>query len=183
MPRYVAFLRAINVGGHVVKMERLRQIFESLGLKEVETFIASGNVVFKSATKDTAKLEKKIEQRLQTELGYEVRTFIRSTAELESIARHSPFERAGELSHETLFIGFLSAAPAPEAAARLVNTPSDIDQFHINGRELYWRCLARSSESPFSGASIEKTLGMPTTLRNVNTVRRLVAKYPPRNAR
>ena len=57
MPRYIAFLRAINVGGHTVKMDRLREIFESLGFANVETFIASGNVVFETTAGDTAALE------------------------------------------------------------------------------------------------------------------------------
>ncbi|MBA2270985.1 MAG: DUF1697 domain-containing protein [Chthoniobacterales bacterium] len=179
MPRYIAFLRAINVGGRVVKMERLRQIFESLDLGDVETFIASGNVVFTSAVKDAGRLEKKIEQSLQSELGYEVRTFLRSDAELVKITEHEAFEGAGELPEVRLFIGFLSEVPTAAAAARLVEASTDIDQFHLSGRELYWRCRVNSSDSPFSGPKLEKTLGMPTTLRNVNTVRRLVAKYPP----
>jgi len=49
MPRYVALLRGINLGGHTVKMDRLKKLFEELGLKNVETFIASGNVIFESA--------------------------------------------------------------------------------------------------------------------------------------
>jgi len=178
MARYVALLRAINVGGHVVKMERLRQLFESLGLSKVETFIASGNVVFEAAPNAARGLERQVEEHLHAELGYEVKTFIRSNAELAKVAQYQPFERAGEASDGTLFIGFLSKAPAAEAAARLVGASTAIDQFHIHRRELYWRCRGKSNESPFSGPKLEKTLGMATTLRNANTVRRLVAKYP-----
>lgn len=65
MPRYVAFLRAINVGGRTVKMDRLREIFESLGLGDVETFIASGNVIFRSRSTKPQALEKKIERSLR----------------------------------------------------------------------------------------------------------------------
>jgi uncharacterized protein (DUF1697 family) len=65
MPRYVAFLRAINVGGHIVKMDYLRSLFEELGFTNVETFIASGNVVFDSSYKNPASLEKKIEGHQQ----------------------------------------------------------------------------------------------------------------------
>jgi uncharacterized protein (DUF1697 family) len=67
MPRYFAFLRAIDVGGHVVKMEALRGHFEDLGFLAVETFIASGNVIFQSKSVKAAELEKKIERRLESE--------------------------------------------------------------------------------------------------------------------
>ena len=182
MSRYIAFLRAINVGGHVVKMEHLREIFESLGLKSVETFIASGNVIFQSPAKDPAKLEKKIEQTLQGELGYAVRTFIRSDAEVARIAEYQPFADAEELPQATLFVGFMAEPPPAEAAANLISASTKIDEFHLHRRELYWRRRGKSNESPFSGPKLEKMLGAATTLRNVNTVRRLVAKYPSARA-
>ena len=75
MPRFFAFLRAINVGGHNVTMEKLRGLFEALGHKDVETFIASGNVIFASKSKDRGALERKIENSLRKSLGYEVTTF------------------------------------------------------------------------------------------------------------
>ena len=78
MPRLVAFLRAINVGGHTVTMEELRRLFTSLGGKDVETFIASGNVIFNSRSRDIPALEHTIEQRLHAALGYEVATFVRT---------------------------------------------------------------------------------------------------------
>ena len=81
MPRYIAFLRAINVGGHTVKMDRLRQIFDSLGFSNVETFLASGNVVFETTAQDTAALETRITAGLRAALGYEVATFLRTPAE------------------------------------------------------------------------------------------------------
>ena len=78
MPKYLAFLRAINVGGHTVKMDHLRQIFESLGLSNAETFIASGNVIFDVKAGNVKTLEKKIENKLHEALGYEVAAFIRT---------------------------------------------------------------------------------------------------------
>ena len=176
MPRYIAFLRAINVGGHIVKMERLRLLFESLGLANVETFIASGNVIFESRATSAATVESKIEKLLHQELGYEVRTFLRTDAELAEIAAYQPFGTAGD---GQLFIGFL-AGPLPAAAvARLESAQTAIDDFHIHGRELYWRIRGRSSDSRFSGPLLEKTLGTAATLRNSNTVGKLAAKYPP----
>src|SRR5439155_18991726 len=95
MPRFVAFLRAINVGGgRTVKMDLLRQFFESLDFSEVETFIASGNVVFKTRTKDSKTLEREIEKRLLKGPGYDVAVFIRTGAELRRLSvGRSPFVR------------------------------------------------------------------------------------------
>jgi len=77
MPKYVAFLRAINVGGHTVKMDHLRGLFEALSFSNVETFIASGNVIFDTKSKDQQTLERKIEKHLRETLGYAVTTFDR----------------------------------------------------------------------------------------------------------
>ncbi|MDO8754830.1 MAG: DUF1697 domain-containing protein, partial [Anaerolineales bacterium] len=82
MSKHIAFLRAINVGGHNVKMGHLRQLIESLGFSNVETFIASGNVIFEATAGNTKNLKKKIETCLHEALGYEVATFIRTDAEL-----------------------------------------------------------------------------------------------------
>lgn len=181
MQRQVAFLRAINVGGHIVKMERLRVMFESFGLKEVETFIASGNVVFAPQRGKAAALERKIEAGLQKELGYEVKTFVRTNGELAEIADHRPpFDPSRVTPATRLFIGFLPADPSREAESKLLSAAGETDEFHIRGREVYWHCHVPANESKFYGAKLEKTLGLATTLRNVNTVQRLVAKYPPK---
>src|SRR5271157_3382159 len=105
MTRYIALLRAINVGGHVVKMDALRGLFESLGFSNVETFIASGNVLFE--TNSNSNLEKKIESKLHTALGYDVATFIRTDAELKAIANYKAFAQS-QLNAATAFnVAFL----------------------------------------------------------------------------
>jgi uncharacterized protein (DUF1697 family) len=89
--RYVAFLRAINVGGHTVKMEALRRLFEGLRFAAVSTFIASGNVVFETDEGDPVALEQLIERALHVALGYEVATFLRTDAEVALVAAYAPF--------------------------------------------------------------------------------------------
>ena len=110
MPKYVAFLRAINVGGHQVKMDHLRSLFEELGFTNVETFIASGNVIFDA--RSSKSLETKIEKHLLKSLGYEVKTFVRSVPELAAIAKYQPFS-ADEIEVEThtLYVAFLAEPP------------------------------------------------------------------------
>jgi uncharacterized protein (DUF1697 family) len=179
MPKYVAFLRAINVGGHIVKMDQLRNLFEALGFTNVETFIASGNVIFDSHTRNTASLERKVEKHLQKELGYAVATFVRTIADLPDIIRYEPFDKS-ELEDEdnTLYVGFLAEEPSTAAAEKLRSCATEVDLFQVSGREVYWLLRTKFSESKFSGAKLEKTLGMSTTLRNSNTIKRIAAKYP-----
>jgi uncharacterized protein (DUF1697 family) len=173
--KFIAFLRAINVGGHTVKMDRLRELFEALKLANVETFIASGNVIFDSQAKDVRALELKIESHLKESLGYAVSTFLRTPDEVARAAVFQPFPEAPENS--TLFVGFMAASPIAEVCERVAGCRTPVDEFHVHEREVYWLCHKRFSDSPFSGAKLEKALGMPTTLRNLTTVRKLAAKY------
>lgn len=177
MPKYVALLRAINVGGHTVKMDHLRSLFESIGFTDAETFIASGNVIFDSRSKDMPALERKIEKHLQNVLGYEVKTFIRSVAELAAVANHKPFAES-ELNSHTLYIGFVAEPPGVLVKQKLLSLVSEVDDFQLHGREVYWLCRCKlMSDSKFSGALAEKTLGMRATFRNSTTIKKLAAKY------
>lgn len=178
MSKYVAFLRAINVGGHIVKMEHLRREFESLGFAGVETFIASGNVIFQSRSQNGRQLEAKIEKHLQKVFGYEVATFIRSLAELRQIAKQHPFRPADDkAAGHSLLVAFLSSPPSLEAAKNLMAFRSETDDFYLSDREVYWLCRTRMSDSRFSGGRLEKIVGMRATIRNMTTVRKLEERY------
>lgn len=178
MQRYIAFLRAINVGGHNVKMDQLRTLFSALGFGGVATFIASGNVVFE-ADGDAAELEARIERHLHESLGYEVATFLRTPAQLAEIIAYPPFAPdADRPAITTLSIGFTRAAPGDEARARLMAIDSEFDDFHAHGREVYWGCRVPLSETRITNARLEKAIGMPVTFRNATTARKLAAKYP-----
>ena len=159
-------------------MDYLRSLFEAMGFSNVETFIASGNVIFDSTSKSTKTLEKKIAGHLQDTLGYKVPTFIRSTSELAAVADYKPFP-AAELKAEgnALYIGFLADEPSAEAKQRVLSLRTEVDEFHVSGRELYWLCRKKISESEVSGALLAKALGVEATLRNSTTVKRITAKY------
>ncbi|MBP6015241.1 MAG: DUF1697 domain-containing protein [Candidatus Promineofilum sp.] len=176
MPQYVAFLRAINVGGHTVKMDHLRTLFEGLGFTDVATFIASGNVIFDSPETDRVTLERSIENGLQTALGYRVDTFIRTPAELAAAADHWPFGEADRDAAHTLFIAFLGASPDDDARERLLAYSSPVDAFHVDGREVYWLRRDAVGDSSFAGGAMEKALGMAATVRNRRTVVKLAAR-------
>ena len=180
MRRYFAFLRAVNVGGHaVVKMDRLRGLFDSLGFSEVETFLASGNVVFDSTARSAGSLEARIEAALRDALGHEVPTFVRTAAELARIATHRAFLEPEVRSAAALNVAFLKAPPDPASIRKIEALETAIDRFSVHEREVYWLCRRRQSESKFSSASLERTLGVRSTMRGASTVERMVARYAP----
>ncbi|MEK6283112.1 MAG: DUF1697 domain-containing protein [Acidobacteriota bacterium] len=178
MPKYVAFLRAINVGGHTVKMDHLRRLFESLGFANVETFIASGNVIFDSRTKSTRLLERKIENHLEEMLGYEVTTFVRTIDEVAQVAAYKPFDEA-ELNAEgnILYIGFIAGEPTQEANAKFTSLSNEVNGLHVRGREVYWLRRPSLGVSEYEGGKLEKSIAMRATFRNSTTVKKIAAKY------
>jgi uncharacterized protein (DUF1697 family) len=177
MSRFIAFLRAINVGGHTVKMDHLGGLFESLGLLNVETYIASGNVVFDTQTDNVRILETRIENLLREALGYEVATFIRTDAELSAIAKYNPYPQSALDLGVAFNIAFLTNPLDDQSTQKLIALRTEIDDFRVHEREIYWLCRKKQSESTFSNAVLEKTLGVQSTLRGVNTIQKIVEKY------
>ena len=172
---HIALLRAINVGGRTVSMERLRTLFAELGHKNVRTLIASGNVVFDAASKKAAALEPAIEKHLEKALGYAVATFVRTPDEISAVVAHAPFPRSVIDKAHALWIGFLKDTPGADAARKLSALRCATDDFHVHGREVYWLRHVTSSESKITGNSLERALGAPLTARNITTVTKLVA--------
>ena len=179
MSLYFAFLRAINVGGHSVKMDHLRQLCESLELSKVETFIASGNVIFETPHQDAQALEDQIQSKLRAALGYEVAAFLRTDWEVAAIAAYQPFSEPKLAAAAALNVAFLSGAPSEQSLQKLMSLITEIDDFHMHQREIYWLCKKKQSESTYSNAVLEKTLARQSTLRGINTIRKLAEKYPP----
>jgi len=179
MTRNIAFLRAINVGGHTVKMDYLRQLFEEMGFSGVETFIASGNVIFETDGQDAAALEKKIEAHLCEALGYEVATFLRTDAEVAAIASYQAFPQPRIDAATAFNVAFLGSPLDTPAMQKLLALQTELDVFHVHERELYWLSQVKQSESKISNAVFERALGQRATLRQVSTMRKLSAKYPP----
>ena len=176
MSRYFVFLRAINVGGHVVKMEKLRKLFEEFGYAEVETFIASGNVIFRTSEKDTQSIEAQIAMGLEEALGYEVATFIRTEAELARIAAYEAFPQVVVEAATAYNIAFLHEPLDEQTKQTLMGLQTEIDAFAAHAREVYWLCQRKQSESTFSNAVLEKRLRVKSTIRGVATVQKLAKK-------
>jgi uncharacterized protein (DUF1697 family) len=173
--RYVAFLRAINVGGRTVKMDHLRELFSALKLRNVETFIASGNVLFDAPASDVGALEAKIEKHLEKALGYDVPTFLRTPEELRALAEHDAFPDSTGKEHAR-YVGFLKAKPPAAALASLAALGDPQHLFQVIDREVHWLARVSMADSKISNISFDKALKMPVTFRNITTIRKLAAK-------
>lgn len=177
MPRYAALLRAINVGGHTVKMDELRAHFEAVRFARVESVIASGNILFDAKSTDTAAIEARIEKRLLSALGYEVHTCVRTADELASVVAHRPFRVDDPvIDGHTLQVIFLKTALAAESEPRLRSLCTSYDDFAAAGREIYWRTRGRMSDSKITPPMFGRAVSIPGTARNITTVRKLAAK-------
>ena len=178
MPKYIAFLKAINVGGHTVKMDHLKKLFEQMSFEKVETFIASGNVVFETKSKTVDSIKKKIEAELEKSFGYKVATFIRTTDELKNISEYKALNKS-DLNNEnnTLYIGFLDSTPSKENQNKVNAMQDAANEFHFNNKELYWLCRKNFSDSGITGNKLEKALGMSTTVRNLTTINKIAVKF------
>lgn len=177
MQRYVAFLRGINLGKRRLPMSRLMELFEELGFAEVKTFIASGNVLFSSKAKDTRALEFKIAKHLEASLGYEVDTFIRTLEEVVTTGSAKIFPEEGR-EGIMIYVSFLQEKLPPDIAKKLAAIRTAHDEFHVTGREFYWLCRIRSSESKIWTSPEIKALKLPTsTMRNLTSLRKLIAQH------
>lgn len=175
MARYVAFLRGMNLGKRRITMVRLRALFEEMGFAEVETFIASGNVIFTAAAGEPDQIQDRVSQFLEAGLGYPVDVFLRTPVEVTKIVRAFPEEACAGL---TLHVGFLQQRLAPEIAGRLAAVATAQDSFKVSGREYYWFCRIRTSESEVWTLPDIKALRLPTsTMRNITSLRKLAARH------
>lgn len=174
MNKYVAFLRAINVGGNaIIKMTDLKRMFETAGMENVQTYIQSGNVVFECAEKGISVLEKQIESQLEGAAGYKIHLFVRMMRQLQSIVKKNPFEaKAGEMA----YVAFLNQKPEAKNRQALLALKNEVDDFAIKGLEVYH--LRRDREkSVLAKTSIEKVLKLPATTRNMTTLQKMLDKY------
>jgi uncharacterized protein (DUF1697 family) len=177
MSQFVAFLRGMNVGGHRLTNDELRAHFQGIGLQDVRTFRASGNVVFVAAGQPADAVRERIEEGLASRLGYAVPTFVRSAEEVRAIAALAPFpaERvrgsAGKLQ-----VSLLGASPAPAVRDEVLALADAHDALAFGERELYWLPSGGMLESPLDLDAIDRLLG-PSTRRTKGTIELLASKH------
>ena len=171
----ISLLRGINVGGHKsIKMEALRALYESLGLRGAQTYVQSGNVVFRTAARDLAPLARRIEARIEQTFGFRPAVMVRSSSELREVIRRNPFAARRGIEPGKLLVTFLAADPIPDAREKLLDIKADPEELRIEGRELYAYYPNGIGRAKLSAALIEKALKMPGTGRNWNTVTKLL---------
>jgi uncharacterized protein (DUF1697 family) len=173
MTTYIAFLRAINVGGHRVSMSVLKDLFLEQGFQNVKTYIASGNIIFDSKENNRPELERKIEQFLESALGYGVSTFIRTQAELQNIIGNLPFPENSITSDHVLYVAFLKQSAPNDTQTSVLALENETDNFRFQSAEMYWLCNKTMPQSKFSGARFERLLKNPATFRNITMLRKL----------
>src|SRR5271169_1409090 len=137
MAIYISLLRGINVGGHKrIKMDKLRASFEALGFESVNTYIQSGNVVFKTGKSSSDALSKRIEERILSDFGFSASVICRTAVELGETIANNPFLKERGIDPEKLHVMFLSDGPAPAALKELSALTLPPDRAHGLGREI-----------------------------------------------
>lgn len=158
-------------------MSRLKALFEELGFKEVETFIASGNVVFSAKADDVPRLESRIAAHLEKSLGYGVDTFVRTAEEISALGRAKVFAEDGR-DGITIHVGFFQRALEPEMARKFGAVRTKEDEIVLKGREFFWLCRVRTPDSKVWAHPETRALRLPTsTMRNISSIRKLIAKH------
>ncbi len=170
--RYIALLRAINVGGkRIVKMEYLRQMLADCGAQNVKTYIQSGNAVFDSTARKADTLASQLEAHFKQTAGFEIPTALRTLNELQALTEALP----KTADHQKLLILFLGSEPHPDAAERLTALEQDGLEILLRPRELVLNISADLNEKRLNSMLwLEKQLGTWSTGRNENTVRKLL---------
>jgi uncharacterized protein (DUF1697 family) len=177
MSEYAAFLRGMNVGGHRLSNVELRTHFEELGFGDVQTFRASGNVVFAGAPESVTELAAHIEAGLQAALGYAVPVFLRTAEEVRRIAAQRPFDPPSvAASKGKLQVAMLKAKPAAKARKEVLAMAGQEDLLAFGERELHWLPSGGILDTALDFKAIEKLLGATTT-RTMGTVEQIAARY------
>lgn len=174
----MAFLGAVNVGSHRrVGMDLLSDVAARLGHEDVWTYANSGNVVFAGAGRRAA-LESSLEQQLETELGFDVMTCVRSQSELRKALEFRPFRVQDD---DTYFITFLKKLPTHARTAELEALGGDFDTIVVSGRDVHWRMRGKSIDTEIPTSAWEGIVGEHmSTSRNTNMLHKLVKKMGDR---
>ena len=174
MPRYAAFLRAINLGkNRRVSGADLCRVFEGAGLEEVASFRTSGNLVFSAGRESRKALGERIEEALERELGYDVGVYLRTDDEVRGMAAHEPFEATDvEASKGKLQVIMLAGKPPKKA----LSLATDADKLALGAREIYWLPSGGYVEAELDRKALDELVGA-TTVRTKGTVEALAAKY------
>ena len=171
----ILLLRGINIGGHhQLRMEVLRALCESLGLTSVRTYIQSGNVVCGEGKHDPAKLSKQLEDAIEKFTGFRPSVVVRTASELRAVIERNPFAGRADVAPNRLGVSFLSVNPGDAARATVKAMDVSPEELHIHGREMYIHFPNGMGASKLPMKAIERALKTEGTVRNWNTVEKLM---------
>jgi uncharacterized protein (DUF1697 family) len=174
MTAFVSLFRGINVGGHhKIRMDELKGVHEALGLKDVISYIQTGNVVFTSDDADVARLRGQIEDGFEKTFGFHVEVIVRTSAELREIMEKNPFQSQPNIESKRVVVLFLAARPDATAQEDLLKTYAGPEELFITGKEMYIYYSNGIGRSKLSLSLIEKKLKTVGTARNWNTILQL----------
>ena len=174
MTRFVALFRGINVGGNQkVRMDELKALHEALGLRDVATYIQSGNVVFSGDSADVAQVAQEIEDGFAQKFGFRVKVVVRTLAELQTIIDNNPFQNQPQKESKWVLVTFLATRPESGALEELQKAYSGPEEIYLIGQELYVYFPVGVGNSKLSSVLIDKKLKTVGTGRNWNTVLKL----------
>jgi uncharacterized protein (DUF1697 family) len=173
MPRYVALLRGINVGGNtMIKMEELRKIFEALGFQNVVSYINSGNLAFDTRKASDTALAAKIEKAVEKHVGKPVKVMVRQQSDMVEILANNPYDGQYK-SHKEMHVLFLNAELPEEKADQLRAAAPEKEHFTVSGREIYCHLPMGVADSFMGRGLFERKLKVDVTARNWRTVEKL----------
>jgi uncharacterized protein (DUF1697 family) len=174
VPRYVALLRGINVGGNnLIKMTALKACFEAQGFDDVATFIASGNVLFTASAAGAAKLARLIETALSSTFKYEANVVLRSQKQMRDIVSDAPAGFGKQPDKYRYDVIFLKAPLTAAAAIKDVPVNPEVDTARAGSGVLYFsRLIAKASKSRL-GKIVSRPIYKNLTIRNWNTTSKL----------
>lgn len=167
---YVALLRGVNVGGKSVKMADLKTLCDSMRWSGVRTYLQSGNVVFTSDERDRARLARRMEEKIEKDLGVETTIIIRSATDLSRTLRSNSFKAAAAQEPSRLVIAFLTGKPTARAFKNLLATYVGPEQLDLKGDDLFIYYPNGQGTSKLTLTLLEKRLDVRGTARNWNTV-------------
>jgi uncharacterized protein (DUF1697 family) len=173
MAKFIAMLRGVNVGGNVLKMDRLRNLCENAGFTHVQTYVQSGNIIFGS-DRPASTLSAMIEKCLKGETRLPVSVLVRSRAELKKAVMDNPFLKERGIDPSKLHVTFLAEKGGKDGTQMLSAITAGADRFHIAGKEIYLHCPVSYGETKLSNNAIQKALGITATTRNWKTVNTLL---------
>jgi uncharacterized protein (DUF1697 family) len=174
VPTHVALLRGINVGGkNLLPMKELVRLFEKSGCVDVVTYIQSGNVVFSNPATALDGFAGEMAAAIEKRFGLRVPVVLRSAQEIAAVLAKNPF-LARSPDPKALHVAFLAAKPAAANAARLDPKRSPGDSFELRGRDLYLHLPNGVAKTKLTNDYLDRTLATVATVRNWNTVGKLV---------